>query len=303
MASNNRENNVQEESNPLLGKQFEETQNDNEKPAKASPETQSPEKSPTEMGHVNGGGNGCAWTADGLPLGHGSVMGEPMGRAQWDSSLLACLGRNDEFCSSDLEVCLLGSVAPCVLYGSNAERLGSTPGTFANHCLPYSGLYLIGNTFFGWNFLAPWFSYPSRTAIRRKFNLEAIILDYLCFVYGFATNLIIITQSILVVRLKALHREQIYRFLLSYQRNQELLNGSCEALNRSCGCCGSFVDDELQQEQCETACDFATHVFCHPCALCQEGREIRRRLPHPGFNAQPVLVMIPPEEQGMGRGA
>ncbi|CAN6576525.1 hypothetical protein ACFX13_009609 [Malus domestica] len=251
MASNNRENNVQEESNPLLGKQFEETQNDNEKPAKASPETQSPEKSPTEMGHVNGGGNGCAWTADGLPLGHGSVMGEPMGRAQWDSSLLACLGRNDEFCSSDLEVCLLGSVAPCVLYGSNAERLGSTPGTFANHCLPYSGLYLIGNTFFGWNFLAPWFSYPSRTAIRRKFNLE----------------------------------------------------GSCEALNRSCGCCGSFVDDELQQEQCETACDFATHVFCHPCALCQEGREIRRRLPHPGFNAQPVLVMIPPEEQGMGRGA
>ena len=251
MASNNRENNVQEESNPLLGKQFEEAQNDTEKPAKALPETQSPEKSPTEMGHVNGGGNGCAWTADGLPLGHGSVMGEPMGRAQWDSSLLACLGRNDEFCSSDLEVCLLGSVAPCVLYGSNAERLGSAPGTFANHCLPYSALYLIGNTFFGWNCLAPWFSYPRRTAIRRKFHLE----------------------------------------------------GSCEALNRSCGCCGSFMDDEQQKEQCETACDFATHVFCHPCALCQEGREIRRRLPHPGFNAQPVLVMIPPGEQAMGRGA
>ncbi|CAN6581070.1 unnamed protein product [Malus baccata var. baccata] len=168
MATNNRESNVQEESSPLLSKQFEENQKDAEKPAKALPE-----KSPTDVGHVNGGGNGCVWTADGLPLGHGSVMGEPMGRAQWDSSILACLGRNDEFCSSDLEVCLLGSVAPCVLYGSNAERLGSAPGTFANHCLPYSALYLIGNAFFGWNCVAPWFSYPRRTAIRRKFNLEA----------------------------------------------------------------------------------------------------------------------------------
>ncbi|ONI03127.1 hypothetical protein PRUPE_6G240600 [Prunus persica] len=179
MAINNRESNVQEESNPLLSQQFEEPQKDAEKPAKASPETQSPEKSQAEMGHVNGGGNGCGWTADGLPLGHGSVMGEPMGRAQWDSGLLACLGRNDDFCSSDLEVCLLGSVAPCVLYGSNVERLGSTPGTFANHCLSYYGLYLIGNTFFGWNCLAPWFSYPSRTAIRRKFNLEATVRRFI----------------------------------------------------------------------------------------------------------------------------
>lgn len=77
--------------------------------------------------------------------------------------------------------------------------------------------------------------------------------------------------------------------------------GSSEALARSCGCCGSLAEDEVQREQCEMACDFATHVFCHPCALCQEGREIRRRLPHPGFNAQPVLVMIPPGEQTMGR--
>lgn len=105
MAINNRESNVQEESNPLLSQQFEEPQKDAEKPAKAAPETQSTEKSQAEMGHVNGGGNGCGWTADGLPLGHGSVMGEPMGRAQWDSGLLACLGRNDDFCSSDLEVC------------------------------------------------------------------------------------------------------------------------------------------------------------------------------------------------------
>nr|KAJ0201470.1 hypothetical protein LSAT_V11C600310510 [Lactuca sativa] len=138
------------------------------------------------------------WTADGLPLTNGgaNVMGEPMPRAQWDSGLFACLGRNDEFCSSDLEVCeflfpfliislknesissrLLGSVAPCVIYGSNVERLGSTPGTFANHCLPYTGLYLIGNSFFGWNCMAPWFSYPTRTTIRRKFNLQATLIS------------------------------------------------------------------------------------------------------------------------------
>ncbi|XP_057252188.1 cell number regulator 8 isoform X2 [Beta vulgaris subsp. vulgaris] len=184
------------------------------------------------------------WAAHGLPLGQ-----PVMGRAHWNSGLCSCLGRSDDFCSSDLEVCLLGSVAPCILYGSNVERLGSSTGSFYNHCLSYAALYLIGNSFFGWNCVAPWFSYTSRTAVRRMFNLEV----------------------------------------------------SCEALTRQCSCSGSFLEDEVQREQCETACDFATHVFCHPCSLCQEGREIRRRLPHPGFNAQPVLVMIPPGEQAMGR--
>ncbi|KAK1403422.1 Cell number regulator 8 [Heracleum sosnowskyi] len=202
-------------------------------------------ESPAVIGHATYG-----WTVNGLPaLGQGSVVGEPVDRAHWDSSLCACLGRNDHFCSSDLEVCILGSVAPCVLYGSNVERLGSSPGTFTNHCMPYSCLYMLGELLFGANCVAPWFSYSTRSAIRRRFNLE----------------------------------------------------GSFEALSRSCGCCGSFIEDEVQREQCESACDFATHVFCHPCALCQEGREVRRRLPHPGFNAQPVLVMLPPGEQSMGR--
>ncbi|TQD89423.1 hypothetical protein C1H46_025066 [Malus baccata] len=53
MVTNNRERNVQEESSPLMSKQFEENQKDAEKPAKASQE-----KSPTDVGHVNGGGNG-----------------------------------------------------------------------------------------------------------------------------------------------------------------------------------------------------------------------------------------------------
>ncbi|KAF3678768.1 Cell number regulator 8 [Capsicum annuum] len=232
-----------DESNPLLPNQQPELKDDEKTKiplssaaAGTTPVPPFPVKPAAPMG----------WTADGVPVVEPMIM---RSRDQWDSGLCACFGRTDDFCSSDIEVCLLGSVAPCVLYGSNAERLGSTPGTFVNHCLPYTGLYLIGQSFFGSNCVAPCFTYPSRTAIRRKFNLE----------------------------------------------------GNCEALNRSCGCCGSFVEDEMQREQCESVCDFATHFFCHPCALCQEGRELRRRLPHPGFNAQQVLVMIPPNEQTMGR--
>ncbi|XP_059305764.1 cell number regulator 8 [Lycium ferocissimum] len=238
-----------EESNPLLSNQQQPDFKDEKKSTKPISSTTGATSPPPFPADPVKPAVPMGWTADGLPMGHG-VMGQPMTRrAQWDSGLCSCFGRNDEFCSSDIEVCLLGSMAPCVLYGSNAERLGSAPGSFANHCLPYTGLYVIGQSFFGSNCVAPFFTYPSRTAIRRKFNLE----------------------------------------------------GSCEALNRSCGCCGSSLEDEVQREQCESACDFATHFFCHPCALCQEGRELRRRLPHPGFNAQQVLVMIPPNEQTMGR--
>ncbi|XP_066317134.1 cell number regulator 8-like [Miscanthus floridulus] len=193
--------------------------------------------------------------ADGVPV----VMGEPVSahpfgglpRESWNSGILSCLGRNDEFCSSDVEVCLLGTVAPCVLYGSNVERLAAGQGTFANSCLPYTGLYMLGNSLFGWNCLAPWFSHPTRTAIRRRYNLE----------------------------------------------------GNFEAFTRQCGCCGSLVEDEERREHLEAVCDLATHYLCHPCALCQEGRELRRRVPHPGFNnGHSVFVMMPPMEQTMGRG-
>ncbi|GLT55787.1 hypothetical protein SLA2020_288790 [Shorea laevis] len=211
MANHDGKNDNHEESSPLLGKHVgEEDAKKAGKPtdAKADAVKVTGEKAPA-LAPGNFGEYG--WTADGLPLGHGSVVGEPMGRTRWDSGLFACLGRTDEFCSSDVEVCLLGSVAPCVLYGSNAERVASTPGSFASHCLSYTGLFLVGNSVFGWNFLAPWFSSASRTAIRRKFNLE----------------------------------------------------GSWEALHRSCGCCGCFLEDDAQREQCETACDFATHFCCH----------------------------------------
>lgn len=146
---------------------------------------------------------------------------------------------------------MLGCCAPCVLHGSNAERLGSKPGaaTFATHCLPYTALYLLGNCFFGWNCFAPCFSYPNRTAIRLKFNLR----------------------------------------------------GTGEALAKSIACSHNITMNELQRDHCESACDLATHVSCHPCALCQEARELRRRLPHPGFTTKPVIVMLPPGGQTMGR--
>lgn len=107
-------NDNHEESSPLLAKQ--EKQEDEKKTTKLvetnksdKVETKKSDKVETDakapapaVGFVGGD----AWTADGLPLRHGgSVVGEPMGRSQWNSSLCCCLGRNDEFCSSDLEVC------------------------------------------------------------------------------------------------------------------------------------------------------------------------------------------------------
>ncbi|KAJ0087982.1 hypothetical protein Patl1_32061 [Pistacia atlantica] len=294
MANNNKNSNsndngtVDSESSPLLEKQAveEETKNEKKSNVHTNPQAEKSESLAPEFG-VYG------LTAKGLPLTHGSVMGEPMGRTQWDSSLCACLGRNDEFCSSDLEVCLLGSMAPCVLYGSNVERLGSAPGTFANHCLPYTCLYLIGNAVLRCNFLAPCFSYPSRTAILYHFPYTPMKFDnWFDNVVGLAFFAIFSSNSDDLTHL--MPTSLCSEFSL-------FCIGSFEALNRSCGCCGSCVEDDMQREQCESACDFANHFFCHRCALCQEGRELRRRLPPPGFNAQPVLVMIAPGEQTMGR--
>jgi hypothetical protein len=81
------------------------------------------------------------------------------------------------------------------------------------------------------------------------------------------------------------------------------VQGSFEAFSRQCGCCGSLVEDEERREHLEAVCDLATHYLCHPCALCQEGRELRRRVPHPGFNnGHSIFVMMPPMDQTMGRG-
>lgn len=96
--ANNEDN--REETSPLLP-QLQEAEKTGNKYATSKKDPISPE-SPVSDPAI---GNGYGWTADGLPLGHGSVVGEPMGRTPWNSSICACLGRNDEFCSSDLEVC------------------------------------------------------------------------------------------------------------------------------------------------------------------------------------------------------
>ncbi|XP_008787401.1 cell number regulator 8-like [Phoenix dactylifera] len=226
----------QEEANPLLQPRSD---------AVPKPEESSPPKPPP----ATAARRPPRWAANEPPVGRGSVVGEPVARNQWSSGLFSCLGRSDEFWSSDLDVCLVGSVAPCVLYGGNVERLGSGRGWFANSCFPYSTLFMLGNSLFGWNCLAPWFSYHIRTAIRRKFHLE----------------------------------------------------GGFESFAKTCGCCHGILEDEEKLEQMETACDFATHYFCHPCSLCQEGRELRRRLPHPGFIGKPIWVTMAPGEQTMAR--
>ncbi|KAE8099548.1 hypothetical protein FH972_017523 [Carpinus fangiana] len=178
MAYHDDKNDKHEESSPLLGNQLgEEDAKKAGKPTDAKSEG-TVEKAPAQVPVNNFGG--CGWLADGLPLGHGSVVGEmgEMGRTHWDSSLFDCFGScddRDEFCCSDLEVCLLGSVVPCVLYGSNAERLESTPGTFASHCFSYAALFLVGKLVFRSNCLAPWLSYTSRTAIRRKAAVRPFI--------------------------------------------------------------------------------------------------------------------------------
>ncbi|KAJ3686731.1 hypothetical protein LUZ61_015895 [Rhynchospora tenuis] len=236
--------NQEEEANPLLP--LSPTPIEAEKVPAAPSEKVMERTSP--VGKLAGEGE---WTAEGLPIGRISVVGQPV-RNQWSSGLFSCFGRCDEFYSSDLEVCVLGSAFPCVLYGSNAERLSSEPAeSFLNNCKIYTTLYVLGNILFGWNCIAPWFAHTTRTAIRRKYNLQ----------------------------------------------------GNFESFSQSTGCLRSLANDAERLEQLEVACDLATHYLCHTCALCQEGREIRRQVPHPGFfAARPVYAMVPPSEQTMGHG-
>ena len=48
-----------------------------------------------------------------------------------------------------------------------------------------------------------------------------------------------------------------------------------------------FLENDMQCEQYESACDFAIHVFYHACTLCQDGRELHRGLLYPKYDAWP----------------
>jgi hypothetical protein len=77
--------------------------------------------------------------ANGVPAGPGGpVMGAPVSRSAWSTGLFSCLGSQDEFCSSDLEVCIVGTFIPCVLYGGNMERILPRRSSFGIHCLSYT---------------------------------------------------------------------------------------------------------------------------------------------------------------------
>ncbi|KAG0609508.1 hypothetical protein M758_8G189900 [Ceratodon purpureus] len=110
---------------------------------------------------------------DGLPVGPAShVLGAPVGRSPWSTGLFSCFGNCGEHFTSDLQVCVLGSFAPCVLYGSNMERLyPGEDGVFMHHCMMYTYLWIVGANLLNMN-LAPCISVGSRIALRRKYNLE-----------------------------------------------------------------------------------------------------------------------------------
>ncbi|CAI5460667.1 unnamed protein product [Closterium sp. Yama58-4] len=52
---------------------------------------------------------------------------------------------------------------------------------------------------------------------------------------------------------------------------------------------------------CDRCCDCFLHFICHRCALCQEAREIRRRLPlsGPDSSSGSAVVVAPPSMQAM----
>lgn len=100
-----------EESSPLLGPQPDTPHHHDKEPTKTATVPPPPavsfaiKQSPPELLPKGAVGPTRGWTAEGVPLGRGSAMGELVRRDGWSSGLFDCLGRNDDFFSSDVEVC------------------------------------------------------------------------------------------------------------------------------------------------------------------------------------------------------
>lgn len=93
-----------EESSPLLAGTDDANKKDSEPIAKSQSPSLPAKQPPVPTVAQPQVAETYGWAADGLPL---SVMGQPiMGRTPWNSGLCSCFGRSDEFCSSDLEVCM-----------------------------------------------------------------------------------------------------------------------------------------------------------------------------------------------------
>lgn len=61
--------------------------------------------------------------------------------------------------------------------------------------------------------------------------------------------------------------------------------------------CGCTIENEDTKEKLDHMADFLTRIICHPCALCQETREIRRQKNI--LAIIPVSPLTPPFVQGM----
>lgn len=87
----------------LLPRQ-EETEAENEKKSSTVKETKAETKSSTAVETKSSTSPPLpvpiGWTVDGVPVGDPRVE-----RAQWETGIFSCIGKKDEFYSSDVEVC------------------------------------------------------------------------------------------------------------------------------------------------------------------------------------------------------
>lgn len=87
----------------------EETEPENEKKPSAVAEKKAESKPSAVVETKSSGGAPppvpIGWTVDGVPVGDPTVV-----KAQWETGLFSCLGKNDEFYSSDVEVCEFFSI-------------------------------------------------------------------------------------------------------------------------------------------------------------------------------------------------
>ncbi|KAH1223227.1 Protein PLANT CADMIUM RESISTANCE 10 [Glycine max] len=178
-------------------------------------------------------------------LQRSSTNGSNQMQAQWSSGICACC--------DDMQSCI-GCLCPCFLFGKNADFLGS--GTFLGSCVTHFILWSVVNTacclltdglFWGLpGCLVSCYACGYRKALRSKYNLPVMLLQ-LCFALTLYSKV----------------KEQF----LDYEEGRFLLKcfWYCETL---------LNEHSPKEAPCG---DFVTHFCCHPCAICQEYREIRER--------------------------
>ncbi|CAM6124212.1 unnamed protein product [Calypogeia fissa] len=103
---------------------------------------------------------------------YGTVQGGPALSARaWSTNLFDCCSCNEEeYSTTDMQICLLGTFAPCVLYGQNMSQLNPA-NSFFYHCCAYGALLGVSLAVCHTGYLAQWYAFPSRTTLREKHSL------------------------------------------------------------------------------------------------------------------------------------